>query len=63
MKKKYVGKLVDISHFDDPPQIGIILEEDDDFVPTMLTIYVFEDQRTYANMYTVEMVKFLEEQW
>ena len=61
MEKKYVGKLVDISHFDDPPEIGIVLEEDDDFVPTMLTIYVFEDRRTYTNTYTAEMVIFLED--
>lgn len=61
MEKKYVGKLVDISHFDDPPEIGIVLEEDDDFVPTLLTIYVFEDRRTYTNTYTAETVIFLED--
>ena len=61
MEKKYVGKLVDISHLDDPPEIGIVLEEDDDFVPTLLTIYVFEDRRTYTNTYTAETVIFLED--
>ena len=60
MENKYVGKLVDISQWDDPPEIGIVLEEDDNFVPTLLTIYVFEDRRVYKDAYTVEMVTFLE---
>ena len=59
----YVGRLVDISQWDDPePEIGIVLEEDDNFVPTMLTIYTFEDKKVHRNQYTIEMVKFLEAQ-
>ena len=60
--KKYVGRLVDIAQWDDPPELGIVIEEDDNFVPTMLTIYVFEDKRVYNAEFTVEMVRFLEAQ-
>ena len=61
MEQKYVGKLVDIAQWDDPPEIGIVIKENDNFVPTMLTIYVFEDQRVYDAEFTVEMVKFMED--
>ena len=59
--KKYVGRLVDIAQWDDPPEYGIVVEEDDNFVPTVLSIFVFEDQKIVRGAYTVEMVKFLEE--
>ncbi len=61
MEKKYVGKLVDISQWDDPPEYGIVIDEDDNYVPTMLMIYVFEAGKVYDCHFTVEMVKFMEE--
>ncbi len=59
--KKYVGKLVDVAQWDDPAELGIVLEQNDDFVPTVLTVYLFEDKRVIKEYYTIEMVKFLEE--
>ncbi len=60
--KKYVGRLVDIAQWDDPPEYGIVIKEDDNFVPTLLSIFLFEDQKVISDYYTIEMVKFLEEQ-
>ena len=59
---KYVGRLVDISQWDDPPEYGIVIGENDNFVPTLLSIFVFEDDKVISDYYTIEMVKFLEEQ-
>ena len=61
MKKKFIGKLVDVSQWDDPPELGIIIDEDDDFIPTVLTIYLF-DLEMVLDYHTTETVKFLEEQ-
>jgi len=62
MEKTYIGKLVDVAQQDDPMELGIVLNENDDFVPTVLTIYLFEDKRVVNEYYTIEMVKFLEAQ-
>ena len=61
MKKKFIGKLVDVSQWDDPPELGIIIDEDDDFIPTVLTIYLY-DLEMVLDYHTTETVKFLEEQ-
>lgn len=60
MEKKYVGKLVDVSQWDDPPELGIVIDEDDDFVPTVLTIYLFE-LKMVQGYHTTETVKFVED--
>ena len=60
MEKTYIGRLVDVAQWDDPMELGIVLNENDDYVPTLLTIYLFEDKRVVKEYYTVEMVKFLE---
>ena len=63
MEKTYIGRLVDVAqHSDDPMELGIVLNENDDFVPTVLTVYLFEDKRIVKEYYTIEMVKFLEVQ-
>ena len=62
MQKTYIGRLVDVAQHDDPMELGIVLNENDDFVPTVLTIYLFEDKRIVKEYYTIEMVKFLEAQ-
>lgn len=60
MDKKYVGKLVDVSQWDDPPELGIVIDQDDDFVPTVLTIYLFEIEMV-SGYHTTETVKFVED--
>ncbi len=60
--KTYIGKLVDVSQWDDPAELGIVLKENDDYVPTLLTIYLFEDKRVVHDYYTIEMVKFVGDQ-
>lgn len=60
MDKKYVGKLVDVSLWDDPPELGIVIDQDDDFVPTVLTIYLFEVEMV-SGYHTTETVKFVED--
>ena len=62
MEKTYIGRLVDVAEWDDPSELGIVLNQNDDFVPTVLTIYLFEDKRVVREYYTIEMVKFLEVQ-
>jgi len=61
MKKTYVGKLVDVSQWDDPPEYGIVIDENDDFVPTVLTVYLFDDERICDGFFTSESLKFVEE--
>lgn len=58
--KKFVGKLVDVSQWDDPPELGIVIDEDDDFIPTVLTIYLFDVQMV-TGYHTTETVKFMED--
>lgn len=60
METKYVGRLVDVSQWDDPPELGIVIAEDDDFVPTVLTIYLFE-LKMVSGYHTTETVKFVED--
>ena len=62
MEKTYIGKLVDVAQWNDPMELGIVLNQNDDFVPTVLTVYLFEDKRVVKEYYTIEMVKFLEAQ-
>jgi hypothetical protein len=62
MEKTYIGKLVDVAQWDDPMELGIVLNENDDFVPTLLTIYLFDEKRVVKDQYTIEMVKFVEAQ-
>ena len=53
MEKTYIGRLVDVAqHSDDPMELGIVLNENDDFVPTVLTVYLFEDKRIVKEYYT-----------
>ena len=61
MENTYVGKLVDVSQWDEPPELGIVLKEDGRFIPTMLTVYLFDENRVAKVHYTTEMVKFIED--
>ena len=41
MTENFVGLLADVSHPDDPADLGIVISQDDSFVPSLLEIYVF----------------------
>ena len=41
MTENFVGLLADVSHSDDPVDLGIVIRQDDSFVPSLLEIYVF----------------------
>ena len=43
MIKNFVGLLADVSHPDDPVDLGIVVSQDDSFVPSLLEIYVFSE--------------------
>ena len=43
MTENFVGLLADVSHPDDPVDLGIVLRQDDSFVPSLLEIYVFSE--------------------
>ncbi len=52
---EYIGCLVNAAAFDDPPEYGIVISQDDDFVPPVLEIYIFEEQRVIRS--TAELVE------
>jgi hypothetical protein len=52
---EYTGCLVNAAAFDDPPEYGIVIKQDDNFVPPLLDIYIFEEQRVIQS--TAEMVE------
>ena len=43
MTENFVGLLADVSHPDDPADLGIVISQDDSFVPSLLEIYVFSE--------------------
>ena len=43
MTENFVGLLADVSHPDDSVDLGIVISQDDSFVPSLLEIYVFSE--------------------
>ena len=46
MIDNFVGHLADVSHPDDPVDIGIVVSQNDAYVPSLLEIYVFSEGRS-----------------
>ena len=43
MTENFIGLLADVSHPDDPADLGVVIGQDDSFVPLLLEIYVFSE--------------------
>ena len=43
MTENFIGLLADVSHPDDPADLGVVIGQDDSFVPSLLEIYVFSE--------------------
>ena len=43
MTENFIGLLADVSHPDEPADLGIVISQDDSFVPSLLEIYVFSE--------------------
>ena len=53
---EYIGCLVNAAPFEDePPEYGIVIRQDDNFVPPVLEIYIFEQQKVIRS--TAELVE------
>lgn len=46
MIENFIGLLADVSHPDDPAEIGIVIGQNDSFVPSLLEIYIFSESRS-----------------
>ena len=46
MIENFIGLLADVSHPDDPVDIGIVVSQNDAYVPSLLEIYIFSESRS-----------------
>jgi len=63
MIENFIGLLADVSHPDDPVDIGIIVSQNDAYVPSLLEIYIFSESRSIISTEDQVIIINKEDQW
>jgi|9_EtaG_2_1085328.scaffolds.fasta_scaffold12838_4 hypothetical protein len=63
MIENFIGLLADVSHPDDPVDIGIVVSQNDAYVPSLLEIYIFSESRSIISTEDQVIIINKEDQW